>query len=143
MKKYLSFMNIVHIGDSKRLTFFASTFHKYFRILTSHSIPETHHSNSISPNYLSISVYLAIPPPQNMGRRVSASSLGPSSGLYRAAHAGSGRQNVRKVNGIRPGVHQATVRGRPTARLQSHPHLPGRGLPLGRTLYSKSPHTSS
>lgn len=70
-----------------------------------------------------------------MDQRVSRSHRGPAAGIYRAPSAGGGRQNVRKVHGVRAGIHQAAVRIGRAAGLQPYPGLPGRGLQLGGTFY--------
>ena len=72
-----------------------------------------------------------------MDRRVPRHSAAGPAVVHRTAHAGSGRQDVRKVHGVRPGLYQAAVRITGTRPVQSHPDLFGRGLQLGGTLYGE------
>ncbi|XP_055587738.1 uncharacterized protein LOC129740150 isoform X2 [Uranotaenia lowii] len=70
-----------------------------------------------------------------MDQRVSEARGHPAARLYRPAPAGSRRQDVRKIDGVRAGVHQESVRIGRAGRLQSDPGLPRRGLQLGGTFH--------
>jgi len=49
--------------------------------------------------------------------------------------SGSGREDLREVHGVRPGVHQVPLRCPRNGRIHLRSHLHGRGFQVSRTLY--------
>lgn len=72
-----------------------------------------------------------------MDRRVPDHSHHVAALVHSPAHAGGGRQDVRKVHGVRAGLYQTVVRVTGTGRVQPHQDLSGRGLQFGRALYGE------
>lgn len=79
----------------------------------------------------------ALPSAEHLDPGISQQCGQPEAGLYCAALARGRRQDVRKVHGVRAGVHQESVRIGRTGRLQPDPGVPGRGLQLGGALHGK------
>lgn len=80
---------------------------------------------------------LAITPLGSMDIRVLGQSGVAEAAIYCAASTGGRRQNLRKVHGIRTGIHQATLRITWIGNVQSHSNLSGRRLHIGGTFYGK------
>jgi len=70
-----------------------------------------------------------------MAKRISRKDRRRTAPFPGPPPTGGGRQDVREVHGVRPGVHQVPLRCSRNGRLHLRTHLHGRGLQIGRALY--------